>query len=316
MKLLLTAIALLIFAAHIAAQEVSIRKKSLNDTIAPTFSKTIENIDAKSLKVLFIGNSYTHTNDLPGMLQKAATSMGLIFSSVSATPGGWHWMWHAVDSNTIAAIKKEQYDIVVLQEFSQALSLPDSTVEKESIPYLNQLVDTIAKYNPNAKLALYETWGRRDGDKQNGEFWEPVRTYMGMDSLIEKRYRTLSKQIGATMIPVGLVWRQIRATYPDIELYSPDGSHPSLLGTYASAMTFLSMFYQLDARQIAYYDKVNGELATKILDAVESVKSNEEQIRQLELPVVVEESELEMPVDEPFIEKEKVDNRRKRRRKL
>jgi len=31
--------------------------------------------------------------------------------------------------------------------------------------------------------------------------------------------------------PVGRVWRHIRENYPQIQLYSGDGSHPSYIGS-------------------------------------------------------------------------------------
>jgi hypothetical protein len=34
----------------------------------------------------------------------------------------------------------------------------------------------------------------------------------------------------AIVAPVGAVWNYIRQNHPEIELYNPDESHPSLIG--------------------------------------------------------------------------------------
>ncbi|GBL35407.1 xanthomonalisin [Filimonas sp.] len=43
--------------------------------------------------------------------------------------------------------------------------------------------------------------------------------------------------------PAGVAWKKARDTYPLIELYNADESHPSLTGTYLVACTFYSTIY-------------------------------------------------------------------------
>ena len=46
--------------------------------------------------------------------------------------------------------------------------------------------------------------------------------------------------MGGEAVPVGQAFGQMRALHPEIELYNPDGSHPSPAGTYLAACLFLA----------------------------------------------------------------------------
>lgn len=227
-----------------------------------------------TLKVLFIGNSYTHVNDLPNMVERVSASVNNAqykLSHDNSTPGGWYWYKHVNDSTTISKIKKGNWDVVVLQEQSQMLSLPDSTIAKESLPHLQILVDSIKRSSPNAKLFFYRTWGRKNGDAQNGINWPPVATYEGMDSLLSKRYSMLADSLKGKLVGVGDVWKAIRKSNPEIELYSEDGSHPSLAGTYAAALTFANAFFGIAPLDVTFDAKLDPAQALTIRKIAESV---------------------------------------------
>ena len=75
----------------------------------------------------------------------------------------------------------------------------------------------------------------------------------------------------AAVSPVGRVWRYIRNNHPDIDLYSNDGSHPSVAGTYAAAATFYTIIHQADPMNISYFSDLPEEKARIILQAVKAV---------------------------------------------
>jgi hypothetical protein len=49
----------------------------------------------------------------------------------------------------------------------------------------------------------------------------------------------------ASVSPVGVAWKWVRDTYPTINLYSSDGSHPSPEGSYLAACTFYASMFRL-----------------------------------------------------------------------
>ncbi|MBL7712599.1 MAG: hypothetical protein JNL13_09055, partial [Chitinophagaceae bacterium] len=70
----------------------------------------------KKLNVLFIGNSYTATNDLPGMAKKVALSAGDTLIVDSYSPGGNTLQMHAANPAVASKIAVGTWNYVVLQE--------------------------------------------------------------------------------------------------------------------------------------------------------------------------------------------------------
>src|SRR5690554_4729638 len=179
-----------------------------------------------TLDVLFIGNSYTHQNDLPGIIKSLANSAGDDINYQSHTPGGYTLKQHSEDSLTLDYIQNFLWDFVVLQEQSQLPSFPDLQVEEDVYPYAKTLDSLIHETRFCVRTIFYMTWGRENGDSDNCAFFPPLCTYEGMDSLLQLRYLTMAESNEALVAPVAKVWRKIRSDYPNMNLYDNDGSHP------------------------------------------------------------------------------------------
>jgi len=201
-------------------------------------------LSAQPQKVLFIGNSYTYANNLPLMLSKLASSVGDSVNYASSTAGGQTLQGHSGSATTISMIQQGSWDYVVLQEQSQLPSFPMSQVSTEVFPFAKILCDTIRHFNNCTQPLFFMTWGRQNGDQGNCANWPPVCSYEGMDSLLSLRYRMMADMNQALVSPAGAVWHYIRDNYPSMNLYSSDGSHPSLLGSYAAACAFYTMVFQ------------------------------------------------------------------------
>ena len=46
-------------------------------------------------------------------------------------------------------------------------------------------------------------------------------------------------ELGATLVPVGMVWERFLAQYDEPVLHDADNSHPALAGSYLAACVFL-----------------------------------------------------------------------------
>lgn len=158
-----------------------------------------------SKNVLFLGNSYTTSNNLPNLIQQVATSIGDTFTYDTSTPGGYTLQGHATNTTSLDKIRAGNWDYVVLQEQSQRPSFPDAQVANEVYPYAQRLNDSIVKYNPCAETTFYMTWGRENGDTANCGGWPPVCTYEGMDDLLRQRYQIMANDNDAITSPVGAV---------------------------------------------------------------------------------------------------------------
>ncbi len=194
---------------------------------------------------LFLGNSYTYVNDLPSMCVQIANSMGDTLTVDQNTPGGYTLEGHSTNSTSLSKIASQPWDFVVLQGQSQRPAFPQSQVEVEVYPYAEILCDSIYSNDSCSMPLFFMTWGRENGDQSNCANYPPLCTYEGMQLELRKSYLKMAQDNDASVAPVGMVWKAFREDYPDVNLYSNDGSHPSLYGTFLAANVFYtSMFHK------------------------------------------------------------------------
>lgn len=203
-------------------------------------------------RTLFLGNSYTYYNNLPQLIASLATADNNQFIFDSNTPGGYTLQGHTSNSTSLSKIQQGNWDYVVLQEQSQIPSFSDNYVENNCFPYAAQLNNTILQFNPCAETVFYMTWGRENGDSENCSTNPAVCTYEGMDNLLRLRYTQMATNNQGILSPVGVVWRSLRTNFPNLNLYSSDGSHPSLLGSYAAACTFYTLLFRTNPENNSY----------------------------------------------------------------
>lgn len=225
-------------------------------------------------KVLFLGNSYTAANNLPNLISQMATNTGDVLIYDSNTPGGHRLMNHASNNTTTNKINSDDWDFVTLQAQSQETSFSQAQMEIELYPFASQLVNTIrTNYNCSQPL-FYMTWGRENGDNNNCAFIPWVCTYEGMDDAIRSAYIFMAEENTSEVAPVGAIWRYLRANHPEIDLYSNDGSHPSLAGSYAAACAFYTMIFKKDPTLITWNSSLNETHANTIKLATKTIVYN------------------------------------------
>ena len=105
-----------------------------------------------SLRLLFIGNSYTYYNDLPKMVYEIAKSQRRKLSVKSVTKGGEKLSGHLTNQKLREMLTSQQWDYVVLQEQSSTPAKQTEVVIKESYPAAKSLDSLIHIGSPNAKL--------------------------------------------------------------------------------------------------------------------------------------------------------------------
>ena len=224
-----------------------------------------------TLKVLFIGNSYTSVNDLPSLTFQVTKSTGDSMIYSSNAPGGYTFNQHSANATTIELINQGGWNYVVLQEQSQYPSFPIQQVQNEVFPYATKLDSMILAADSCTETIFYMTWGRKNGDASNCAAWPPVCTYEGMDSLLHLRYMMMAQNNNAEVSPVGAVWHYLRENAPSIELYSSDESHPSPAGSYAAACTFYTSMFRKSPLNISYNYSLSPIDAETIRSAVKAV---------------------------------------------
>ena len=222
----------------------------------------------QQLNVLFIGNSYTYANDLPGTLVQLAAAMGDQVNVDSKANGGYTFQMHSQDPVTYQKINSQAWDYVIIQGQSQEPSFPYGQVNTQSIPYAMQLADSVYANHACAQVNYFMTWGRENGDPQ----WDSINTFHKMNARLRDAYLRIADSSKAGVSPVGSAWRYIRETQPSIQLYVGDGSHPSVAGTYLAASVFyVSLFHKAITPNLVYTAGLDAVTAQHLVDAANLV---------------------------------------------
>jgi len=169
-------------------------------------------------RCLLVGNSLTHFNHMPHMLEKlllAATGETWVCSSI--TRGGATLDWHRrMNYAGQVLATSPAFDAVVLQDQSRRPA-DDAEASAQDFGYWSEQAG-----RTGARVVLYQTWD-----------------LIGEPSRLTQFRRTLEGVChthDAVMAPVGEVWQQMRSTTPDSMLYREDGKHPKAPGSLIAAV--------------------------------------------------------------------------------
>ncbi|CAN5231539.1 hypothetical protein BH09BAC5_BH09BAC5_21250 [soil metagenome] len=201
-------------------------------------------LSAQQIHTLFLGNSYTYTNNMPSILQSLALERGDSINWDSNTPGGYTFQNHTQDANSISKINSRQWNFVILQGQSQEPSLDTPYVATNVFPYAHQLDSLIQQNDSCTQTIFFMTWGRKNGDASNCVAYPPVCTFAGMEQQLRNRYVQMGNDNHAMVAPVGEAWKNAIATNPAYDLYLSDESHPSIYGSYLTACVFYATIFR------------------------------------------------------------------------
>ena len=174
--------------------------------------------------VLFIGNSFTARNDLPGLIATLAAARGKEFRYRLISAGGASLRRHWNAGEAVNAIRSGKYDVVVLQEQS-TLPVKNATRMHENV----RLFDGAIKA-AGARAYLYMTWARRNVPESQAS--------------ITEAYAAIAKEIGTTLVPVGVAWQTLLHRHAIPVLHDRDGSHPTTAGSYLAACVFFAVMFR------------------------------------------------------------------------
>jgi hypothetical protein len=180
-------------------------------------------------RVLFIGNSLTYSNDLPGTVAGLAGSANVTIHFASIARPNLALIDHVEgSSDALEAIRQGGWNYVVLQQGPSALALSRDTL----LLATRSLATEIRAVG--ARTALLMVWP----ESSRFEVFDDVR-----DS-----YRAAADDVGGLLFPAGEAWRTAWALDPQLPLYGSDGYHPSELGTYLAALVVYEEITGNDAR--------------------------------------------------------------------
>ncbi len=213
---------------------------------------------AQCTRVLFIGNSYTYVNDLPGTFARLAASGGHRVETGMIAPGGAFLADEVKNPDTATTIAGTTWTAVVLQEQSQLPASP-SDAGATFLPAVLQLAAQAAAHG--ARPLLLETWAHRDG-------WpEMHQDYAAMQAAIDQAYAGAAAQSGAAVVPVGEAWQRVLASDPSIALWQDDGSHPAPAGTYLAACVLYQTLFGASPVGLGDHEGLPDSVAAELQQA-------------------------------------------------
>ncbi len=186
---------------------------------------------APGVRVLFVGNSFTYVNDMPGMVDRlaAAEPGSEPLFVVSYTKGSTALSFWADDGRLRGLLHDISWNTVVLQEQSAIPSYPASIVDADMVPPARTLSQEAAA--DGARTLLFMTWGYQDGNGAGD-------SYDAMQARLAAGYGEAASALGAGVVPVGLAWQQAHRLEPGLQLWQDDGHHPTTAGSYLGACVF------------------------------------------------------------------------------
>jgi hypothetical protein len=185
----------------------------------------------RTQRILFVGNSLTYTNDLPGMVAAIARQAGDTFTVASAAGPNLALIDHLNGATDAAArIAGGGWDWVILQQ-------GPTTVEmcRDSLILWTRMFDTLARA-AGARPALLMTW--------------PTAAEPGLFDAVRVSFQEAARAVHGVFLPAGEAWRAALAADPRIGVYGGDGFHPSVTGTYLAALVIYGRLSGRDVRAL------------------------------------------------------------------
>lgn len=177
----------------------------------------------KPLRVLFIGNSFTFGNDVPGIVAALARASGERFEHESVAFPNFSLQDHWEKGEAQRAIARSKWDIVVLQQGPSALDESRAAL-LEYTRRFDKLIQAAG-----AKTALYMVW--------------PSRARFGDFDRVAESYKLAAQEVKGILLPVGEAWREAWKLDANLALYDRDNFHASPLGSYLAALVMYKKIF-------------------------------------------------------------------------
>ena len=216
----------------------------------------------QTVKVLFIGNSFTYFQSMPENFRDLAAAAGKTAIIDEFTEDGGVF---ADDQNgpgyesypqVYAKFRAQQWDYVVLQD-NQGWFCANTVAATDKNANF-RLRDSVLANSPCAKIIWFAGWGPKAG-------CYPGEGAQKAINRIDTNYQWLNnldpskKQIIA---PLGKAWVSCMASNPGINLYNTgDYTHPNREGQFLNASVFFCTIFKEDPSGINFSGSLNGTIS-------------------------------------------------------
>jgi hypothetical protein len=168
------------------------------------------------IRLLFMGNSHTSSNDLTGMVAEMVRAARPGKTVASAEAPGWMFLdERSNDAASLNLLRSQNWTVVVLQaqKYSSSGQFTYSTAEAEELIRLAR--------QQQAVPVMFPEWPRRD-------VAETQRIY--------DLHVSIAQEEAACVAPVGQAWDLALSRHPSLALHAADGNHSNAAGAFLAAL--------------------------------------------------------------------------------
>jgi hypothetical protein len=227
----------------------------------PAVKTTPPAVSTEIKSLLWVGNSFFYyNNSMHSHVGKILTASGVKeIRATSATISGASLNWHNVEAylkpGGVASAEIGHNNEVLINTFDKLfdgvmmMDCSQCTVHPKLQPKFHEYV---AKHSATARKhgaapILFMSWA-------TGKVTD-------MTARVAAEYIKAGKQNNALVVPAGLAFANAIAARPDLDLYAPDGRHPSLMGTYLAACTVVASVYKTNPTGSTYTADLPDDVA-------------------------------------------------------
>lgn len=229
-------------------------------------------------RVLFIGDSTTSRNDIPGKFKRLAELGGHEVIVDSSTKDFTSLATHTFLPQTKEKLETGVWDVIILQE-NEAILLEPGSLRQYSIPMVQKYMDIADPMD--GVILLYSSIGFREG-LVDFEGFEHLDDYESTQDAVDTAYIEIGNELNLPIAPVGAVWRQVYDTQPTFDLWQADGLHVSPEGAYLAASVFYAAIYNESPIDLPFSDEFGIDRSTIELihqNVADVVFENQDQYR-------------------------------------
>lgn len=188
--------------------------------------------------VLFIGNSLTYVNDLPGTLAGLAAAAGDTIRTTTVAFPDYALEDHLAQGDAARAIAVGGWQYVVMQQGPSAVEANRQNLIQKTIAFDAQVRAA------GGRSALYSVWPQ---SVNIADFPRSIASY-----------KMAADAVHGLFLPVGSAWQAAWARDPALSLYQGDGLHPTGIATYLAAAVMFERITGKDARTLPGVAVVGG----------------------------------------------------------
>jgi hypothetical protein len=201
-------------------------------------------------RVLFIGNSLTEFNELPGLVRSLSAAAGLDWFVEAQTVGGGALEDHWSRGTAVPRIQNGNWDVVVLQQGPSALPESRVNLRQWTVRFNDVIIEA------GGRSALYMVW--------------PMTNRFSDYDRVRDSYALAARDVAGYFLPAGESWRAAWRVDPALALYGPDGFHPTLAGSYAAALTIFGALAGVSPVGLPAPTGVDAQTAERLQRAAEA----------------------------------------------